>query len=306
MENHDIPPRDRPATLLVVDDEEYNRDIIGEFLRDKDYTLEYAADGQEAWDMLDAWPADYDAVLLDRMMPRLDGIELLRRIKADPRLAAIPVILQTAATAPQEVSEGLRLGAYYYLAKPFPREALEAVVATALADSHNQRRMRGALARTQRVLHLLREARFAFRDLGEARGLAAELASRAAAPDSVVIGLTELMINAVEHGNLGIDYAAKSALLGEGRWEDEVTRRLADPAYAGRRVTVSCVFADGLATLTIRDEGGGFDWQEYLELRPSRAFDLHGRGIALARQLSFDSLEYLGNGNAVRVTFPVA
>lgn len=294
------------STLLVVDDEEFNRDLIGEYLEGRDYLLDYAVDGQEAWEILDAQPAKYDAVLLDRMMPRMDGLSLLGRMKQDPRLAAIPVILQTAATSPEQMAEGMRLGAYYYLAKPFPRQALEVVVSTALADSESQQAMRHALARTQHVLHLLHEARFRFRTLGEARALAAELANRAAAPAMVVIGLTELLINAVEHGNLGIDYAAKSRLLTEGVWHEEVERRLADPGYAGRQALVICRFEGPKATITIQDEGDGFEWQDYLEMHPDRAFDLHGRGIALARQISFTSLEYQGNGNTVRVTFPLA
>lgn len=295
-----------PSTLLVVDDEEFNRDLIGEYLEGHGLLLDYAVDGQEAWELLDARPAKYDAVLLDRMMPRMDGLTLLGRMKRDPRLAAIPVILQTAATSPGEMAEDMRLGAYYYLAKPFPRQALEAVVSTALADSRGQRAMRQALARTQRVLHLLHTASFRFRSLDEARSLAAELANRAAAPDMVVIGLTELLINAVEHGNLGIDYDTKSRLLMEGLWHEEVERRLAAPGYAGRQARLDCRLDGTEAVVTIQDEGNGFGWQTYLEMRPDRAFDLHGRGIALARQISFSSLEYLGNGNTVRVTFPLA
>lgn len=293
-------------TLLVVDDEEFNRDLISEYLDGNGYQMDFAADGLEAWEKLDAQPGRYDAVLLDRMMPRMNGIELLARVKDDSRLATIPVILQTAASSPEQMEEGMRLGAYYYLAKPFPRQALEAVVTTALADSQNQRTMQGALARTQRVLHLLTEARFHYRDLDEARTLAAELANRAASPSTLVLGLLELLINAVEHGNLALSYEDKSRLLEQGGWEEEVHRRLQDPAYADRLVQVSCEFVDGMGRLTIQDQGHGFDWKNYLEMRPERAFDLHGRGIALARQISFETLEYLGNGNTVVVTFPLA
>jgi phosphoserine phosphatase RsbU/P len=50
---------------------------------------------------------------------------------------------------------------------------------------------------------------------------------------------------------------------------------------------------------TIRDEGPGFEWQKYLDVDPRRAFDNHGRGIAIARGMSFDRLEYRGRGNEV-------
>jgi len=50
---------------------------------------------------------------------------------------------------------------------------------------------------------------------------------------------------------------------------------------------------------TVRDEGNGFDWKRFIDIEPSRAFDNHGRGIVIARTLSFDSLEYRGCGNEV-------
>jgi hypothetical protein len=53
--------------------------------------------------------------------------------------------------------------------------------------------------------------------------------------------------------------------------------------------------------MTVQDEGVGFDWEKYLQFDPERAFDPHGRGIALANKMSFDSLTYLGNGNTVEV-----
>jgi len=293
-------------TLLVVDDEEINRSLIGEYLEDAGYDLVYAVDGVDAWEQIDARPDAFDAVLLDRMMPRMNGIELLVRIKQDARVAPIPVILQTAASSTEQVAEGMRLGAYYYLTKPYGRQALSVVVATALADSRTQKALREGLERTQRVLHLMAEARFHFRTLAEGRALAAELATRSATPSVVVIGLSELMINAVEHGCLGVGYDDKSRLMAAGNWQAEIDHRLVAPEYADRQVSVECDFRQGNAEIVIRDPGQGFKWDEYLDMRPERAYDQHGRGIAIARQLSFSSLEYLGNGNTVRVRFPLA
>jgi len=56
----------------------------------------------------------------------------------------------------------------------------------------------------------------------------------------------------------------------------------------------------GELTFVIRDQGAGFDWQGYLEMSPERAFDTHGRGIAMSRMISFDNLEYRGRGNEVK------
>ncbi|QZA82045.1 ATP-binding protein [Deefgea piscis] len=120
-------------------------------------------------------------------------------------------------------------------------------------------------------------------------------------PQRVAMGLSELLVNAIEHGNLGISYADKSRLLQAGRWQDEVESRLASPEYAQRKVAVKYSANEDEIQIYIMDEGQGFDWQPFLEFSPERAFDPHGRGISMARMMSFDSLEYQGKGNEVLV-----
>ena len=104
----------------------------------------------------------------------------------------------------------------------------------------------------------------------------------------------ELLINAIEHGNLGITYAEKTELVLSGEWFAEVERRLADPIYAEKEAQLTFHAATDAITVNIQDAGHGFDWEQYLELSPERAADVHGRGISAARAMSFDSLEYLG------------
>ena len=133
----------------------------------------------------------------------------------------------------------------------------------------------------------------------EARDLGALLANTCPDPPATVIGLTELLVNAVEHGNLGITYEDKSKLYATGGWSDEVHRRLALPENASKRAEISFERADGQLRFTIRDQGRGFDWQTYLQIDPLRAFDTHGRGIAMANRLSFSVIEYRGCGNEV-------
>ena len=117
------------------------------------------------------------------------------------------------------------------------------------------------------------------------------------------MGLQELLLNAVEHGNLGIRYEEKTQLVLEDRWKNEVERRLELPQYRERQASVT--YAKNTRTLTltltIRDQGAGFDWRKYLEFDTKRAFDPNGRGIAMARMMGFDSMEYQGNGNQVVV-----
>lgn len=289
-------------SLLVVDDEPLNCEIIADFLDDERYDLSFAGDGMAALEALEAAPERFDAVILDRRMPRMDGMELLRRLRADARFDSLPVVMQTAAGEPAEVAEGLAAGAWYYLAKPYTGAALNRIVRAALYDRKNRQELARVGQELQGTLNLLRRAGFDFRTPDEARMLAVTLARLCADETSVAMGLSELMLNAVEHGNLGIGYQEKSALIEAGTWQEEIERRLADPAQAPRSAVLEIERDGEWLYFTIRDRGKGFDWREYLELSPARAFDSHGRGIAMARMLAFAALEYQGSGNTVRVS----
>jgi hypothetical protein len=118
------------------------------------------------------------------------------------------------------------------------------------------------------------------------------------------MGLLELLLNAVEHGNLGLTYADKSALLASGDWEEEIQRRLDAPGGGARQAELEFVREGTVLRFKLVDGGSGFEWQRYIQMDPARAFDAHGRGIAMARMLTFPDLEYHGTGNTV--TFSLA
>jgi len=292
---------ERPR-ILVVDDEPTNRHLIGEFLENLEYELDYAEDGAVAWAMLEKPSARYDLVILDRMMPRLDGMELLRRVKAEARFSRLPVIMQTAAAGASQVREGIEAGAWYYLTKPFAPEALRTLVRAALRDRELPVALDGLTAR----LRLVQEARYSIRTINEAQDVAAVLSQLCARSEATAIGLVELLVNAIEHGNLGITYAEKSRLRRENTWEAEVARRLALPENRDKRVTLQFERSARDAHFTVIDRGPGFDWRRFLELDPGRAFDPNGRGIALARRISFSRLEYRHPGNVVIATASLA
>lgn len=149
------------------------------------------------------------------------------------------------------------------------------------------------------TLALLRHGRFVLQTLAEARNLAELLAYAFPDPSRVQLGLTELLVNGVEHGNLEIAYAEKSALLEEGRLDAEMARRLALPENIQKRVWVSMDRTETELEVTIADDGKGFDWHPYLDLAENRSDESHGRGIAMSRSISFDRLEYQLPGNRV-------
>jgi CheY-like chemotaxis protein len=288
--------------VLVVDDEQLNLLIIEEFLEQEAVVLDLETDSLAAWDRLQAADGNYSLVVLDRMMPGLDGLEFLRRIKREPRLADIPVIMQTAASTPDQVREGLEAGAYYYLTKPYEPDALVSIVRAALEDRRIRREMGGRVARPEDTQTLLASAEYHFSTLDDIARLVPVLACLCPSPDTVAPGLSDLMVNAVEHGNLGISYKEKALLKWEGNWEGEIERRLGLPQYRDRFGTVRYQRLEDRIVFTITDQGEGFDWKRYLTFDPERAFDPNGRGIAMARMLSFSSLEYLGRGNVAVAT----
>lgn len=290
--------------LLIVDDEPINQEIISEFLEDEPYSITLASSGEEAWALLDANPDKWNALLLDRMMPGMTGMDVLRKMKADPRLKNIPVIMQTAAAAPDQVAEGLQAGAYYYLVKPFERAALLSIVAAAVDDMVRWRDITERLSHESHALTLLDEARFCIRTLEDAERVALLIGSLAATPDNAVMGLSELLVNGVEHGNLGIDFAEKTALKYADNWGAEVGRRLGLPENADKRVRLHLLRQDDTYRILISDDGPGFDWQKFLDFDPERAFAPNGRGIAMARALAFTQLQYKDKGNIVELVMP--
>jgi len=291
--------------ILVVDDEPLNLDIIEEYLTgggDESYTVETANDGVEAMEKLEAAPDKYDTVLLDRMMPNMSGMEVLEKMSVHPDLKYIPVILQTAKVSKEDILEGIKAGAYYYLTKPFTRDFLHSVVKTAVKDRSFSKALLESLSVTRSSIKLLKNAHFEFRSLEDINAVSSLLACSCEEADKVAMGLSELMINAVEHGNLKIGYDEKSELRKSDQWETEIANRLTLPEYRDVFATIDVINNDNNVTFTIIDQGDGFDWNEFMEFDTARVMDNHGRGIAMANQLYFSSLKYNGNGNTVTVT----
>lgn len=287
--------------ILAVDDEALNREILTDYLSIAGFEVIDADDGDTALKALADHP-DVDAIVLDRMMPRMDGIKVLGKLKSDVRFCDIPVIMQTAATSGEQIVEGIRAGAYHYLTKPYQDVILLGVIGAALDSAAEKIGLRDEIARNYQVQALLQQGRFRFRTLEEARGLAILVANCCPDPNAIGPGLLELLVNAVEHGNLGITYEEKAALVVKNRWHEEIERRLAMRENRKKFAELFFESRDEAIEIRIKDAGNGFDWSGYLEISPERATHPHGRGIATARALSFSSVEYVGCGNEVICT----
>ena len=144
-------PDPAAPTILVVDDQPLNLELVTDYLEGSGCMVVTAADGEAALAAVDRHKPDL--VLLDVVMPRLDGIEVCRRLKANPATWLIPVVLVTSLSAVEDQVRGLAAGADDFLTKPIERHEL--------------------LARVLTMLHALRVGRTA-RALAEAAGMSVD------------------------------------------------------------------------------------------------------------------------------------
>lgn len=154
------------ANVLVVDDTPDVARLMARVLERGGHAVAMAHDGLHG---LHAARANLpDVILLDIMMPRMDGLEVLRHLKEDPELSSIPVILVTAKSDNQDVIAGLNAGAHDYVTKPFTREILAARVASAVRVKQGHDRLVEANRRLEKEIA---ERERAQRELAEARRL---------------------------------------------------------------------------------------------------------------------------------------
>lgn len=286
-------------TILIVDDEPNNLMILKVDLEDAGYKILTAKDGVEGWDVLQKNKDVIKTILIDRMMPNMNGIEFTKKIKSESDVSGIPVIMQTAAAEKEQVVDGIKAGVYYYLTKPYDINRMLSVVSAAVSDYANYSQLRNGIKKFTRKLKLVKEARFEIQTLDDAQYLSTFLSQFFPSPENVVFGISELLVNAIEHGNLDITYDEKTELNKNGKWEDEINRRINLPEYSSKCVDVSFIREEKHITFNIKDQGKGFDWKSFMEISAERAMDNHGRGIALSKMMSFEEMEYLGCGNEV-------
>lgn len=129
MENNSAASR-----VLVVDDMATNRKLVGFVLRPPEYQIVEASDGEQALDILNH--EAFDLVLLDVMMPGIDGFETCRRIRECPGLKLLPIIMLTSMGAPDDVVRGMNVGADDYITKPFNSVELIARARAAIDRKH--------------------------------------------------------------------------------------------------------------------------------------------------------------------------
>lgn len=286
-----------PINILAVEDDDVSMRFLESQIADLGHSMVKASDGETALSILQQQKDSIDVVLMDREMPVMDGLTAVMRMKENRDLRNIPVVMVTSADSMGELTEGLDAGVFYYLTKPVDAKMLRSVLAAAIRESQQNRTLAEELSKHRASFDLIDTCKFKFRTLAEAESLAAFIANCFPDTERVLPGLGELLINAIEHGNLGLGYERKTILVDNGTWRAEVERMQAAEEYADRYATATVAHKDDGTYVIIEDQGEGFQWQRYMRIDPARAGDNHGRGIAQANTMSFDKLKYNEKGN---------
>ena len=109
---------ERPRRVLLIEDTPDIRTLLRFLLQSSGIQVMAVGDGRSALELIECWPAP-DVILLDRMLPFVDGDELLRRIRAEPTWAHVPIVVVSAKAREEEIAQAMAAGANEYITKPF-------------------------------------------------------------------------------------------------------------------------------------------------------------------------------------------
>jgi sigma-B regulation protein RsbU (phosphoserine phosphatase) len=155
-----IPSDNERGRLLVVDDNEMNRDMLSRRLAKRGHEVAVAEDGHQALEMVREH--EFDVVLLDIMMPGIDGYDVLERLRQDHAAGDLPVIMATAKDESRDIVQALKLGANDYVTKPFDFPVVLARVNTQLSLKRSRQALAEAHRRMKRDLEAAARIQQAF------------------------------------------------------------------------------------------------------------------------------------------------
>jgi DNA-binding response OmpR family regulator len=290
-------------TILLVDDEPLVREELGGFLEDEGYRVLRAADGEEGLDAFRAYRPDM--VITDARMPRREGLDLARAILEE--VPNVPITMITGHGSEAMAISALRLGISDFIKKPVQIADLLAALdrmESAARSAKERIDLGGALPAGVRLVRHTTQYVLG-NDVAEIPSFVKVLVSEVAADidarrrDGLQLALREILLNAVEHGNLEVSYEEKTQATEAGTLDRLLSERRRDPRLADRKVTVDATRTPREIEVQISDEGSGFDWRGIPDpTDPANLLLGHGRGVLLAH-LSVDRLSFSETGNRV-------
>ncbi len=292
-----------PCTLLVIDPCPDTQAQILDHVQGRDFSVITAADPRAALSTIDLTAPDI--VITDAFLPEGHGLMLAKTLRA--RQDGCPVIVLTRQPSNAAAVEALRAGAVDYLQKPIGVEEL----------AHALQRARQATRANIAHLPGLQHCEYRLTidsNPSHVPGIVSWLIKTTAGSLSEVQRLhlrgtlSELLFNAIEHGNLEIFYQEKSRAILDNRYDELLAQRLSTPRLKDRTVAITVRYDGPAQTLEYRiaDQGKGFKWQGLLNRTDADTNhrEANGRGIFLARSL-FPNLTYNVAGNEACIKVPL-
>ncbi len=283
--------------ILVVDDDDTMRRLLERVLTKADFQVLTAENGRKGWEIFEREKPFL--VFSDVEMPEMDGLELLRKIKK--KSPQTIVVVMTSYGSEDRVIAVLKLGGDNYLKKPFEISEIHSLANRYKEFSEEKDLFHQAAARVDLLnMNLTLENNLGIAS-SASKFLIQQLAPFLFGEDltSIRLGLFEMLLNAIEHGNLEIDYETKTEALHKNEFLDLFEQRRKDPRFIKRRIFVDMEVTQGACRVDVRDQGNGFDWSRWIERRSSDSIlATHGRGIMMT-QLYFDNIVYNTSGNQV-------
>jgi len=225
-------------------------------------------------------------LIIDESLLVAEQFSLLSSIKQKTPFLSAPYILMTDSNKNESIEKSLKNNVHYFLIKPFNLPLLKSVVETVIETQ----------GITQPSNIMKNRGTFHVKTIAEAQATAHILASLTPNPASTEVGLSELIFNAIEHGNLNIGYQLKSALIQQNSLKEEIDKRLTQTENQEKSVRVMFNRTQNQIEFAISDEGEGFAHSEFIESDKHQITEKHGRGIMIANHISFDSIEYRDHG----------
>ena len=282
--------------ILIADDQDSLRKLLAKYMLKAGLEPIEAENGKRAIELYRLMRPS--VVLSDIMMPEMDGLTLLKEIKKIDKQAS--VILMTGYGSEEVLIESLRSGAVNYFIKPFNFQEITEVIKHIL-------KYRADLDSTQYYSPFITEEKkkFVF-TTDEAdifpiiNQIAINLAMLVPAAEilNLKIGMEEILKNAIEHGNLNISAEEKNQALEQGVFGKLIKSRLQQEGNGRKKIFITAKLGREAFSVTIRDQGEGFDWKSLPQPTAESLLSISGRGILLTR-IYFDEVFYNDRGNEV-------
>lgn len=271
---------------------------IAELLQETKYKLIYCRDIAHTIELCLEQSKHLNTIIIDEHSLKGNELKSLKAAAGNDK-GEVNLILASKKDNPDIVRNALKRGIFFFIMPAFSTDMAITTLERAMNTEVSLASQLNALDPQSQLPTLVNQATFSIKTPNEAQTIATILGYIAPTPHRVSVGLLELFLNAIEHGNLGIGFQRKAALLASGEFQNTVNEMLQQPEFSDKKVTIQFKKLDDKLVYEVSDEGRGFDPKPYLEFEQARSLEKNGRGILIAKRYSFDDLKFENNGSTV-------